>query len=498
MTKNIRVTYSGLTGFLINGFTMVTGLIFILIVTRNLQPNELGTWGLIGSLLTYVIILEPIISYWTIREIARGMESGKTSFISSGLFSIFGIIGFLIISYLISGPTGTDLSVLFFASILIPFTFLNRTLSAIAIGSQPHINNLGVAIFDISKIPLAAIFILFFDLSLFGAILSTALANIPTIIFLSVKLRNELKSKFQKHYLIGWLKRGWLPPFVKLPNLVVFDVLIFSLITGSVNGIAYWVAANSIGNIVRHSGQISRAVYPKLLSGGKKEYLQSNFILFLYFSFPILMISIVFSKAGLYILNPIYADAYLIVIFISIRALLRQIGFTFTQAIEGIDEVDKKKSSIKEYLKSSLFYIPTFRLLRRFFYLTLVSIGLYVLLQYDASEMMLLTYWSAAFMIVEIPFTIYYIKMSRKDFPINLELKPIFKYFVLSIIIFSLVYLLLENFLVYDDSIFIFIPNLIPFLLLGILVYFGLTYLVDKKTRKLFKAVIHELKNIRK
>ena len=86
--SEIRVTYSGLIGLLIGLSTVVSGLIFILIITRSLTPNELGTWGLIGGLLTYVIILEPIISYWTTREIARDVDSGKTAILSSGIFSI--------------------------------------------------------------------------------------------------------------------------------------------------------------------------------------------------------------------------------------------------------------------------------------------------------------------------------------------------------------------------------------------------------------------------
>ena len=54
--SEIRVTYSGLIGLLIGLSTVVSGFIFILIITRSLTPNELGTWGIIGGLLTYVII----------------------------------------------------------------------------------------------------------------------------------------------------------------------------------------------------------------------------------------------------------------------------------------------------------------------------------------------------------------------------------------------------------------------------------------------------------
>ena len=80
------VKSSGLIGLAIGLSTVITGLIFILIVTRSLTQEELGTWGLIGGLITYVVILEPMISYWSTREIARDINSGKTEVISSGVF----------------------------------------------------------------------------------------------------------------------------------------------------------------------------------------------------------------------------------------------------------------------------------------------------------------------------------------------------------------------------------------------------------------------------
>ena len=97
LLSEVRVTYSGLISLLMALSTVVTGGIFILIVTRNLTVEELGTWGLIGGLVTYVIVLEPVISYWTTREIARDINSGKTAVLTSGIFSIGGILSFILI-----------------------------------------------------------------------------------------------------------------------------------------------------------------------------------------------------------------------------------------------------------------------------------------------------------------------------------------------------------------------------------------------------------------
>ena len=490
----IRVTYSGLIGLVIGLSTVITGITFILIVTRSLSPQELGTWGLIGGLVTYVVILEPMISYWTQREIARGIDSGKTAVISSGIFSVIGTLAFLLIALIVSEPTSTDIEILFFASLMIPFSFLNRTLSSIALGWKPHVNSYGMLVFDFAKIPTALIFVYFMELGVFGAILSLIVAYVPSIVLLGILSRKKLQNNFNKEFLKNWIKVAWLPSFIKFPNLVVLDVLIFSLMTGSVVGLAYWVAATTIGTAVRHSSQITRAVYPKLLSGGKKEYLQANLMRLFYFSFLFVAISITFARPALFVLNPIYDVAVLAVIFISIRSFLKILGSSFTQALQGIENVDKKQSTQKEYLQSKLFYLPSVRLIRRGVYLSILGIGLFFLIQSEASELELIVYWSFVIFIVEIPFTIYYYYLVRKDFPLSLDVIAIMKYLIISIVIFTIIHILMEKFLQYDENISIFLPNLIPFLFLGVSAYLGITYLTDKITKKLFNSILHELR----
>lgn len=491
--SEVRVTYSGLIALVIGLSTVITGMIFILIVTRSLTPEELGTWGLIGGLVTYVIIIEPMISYWVTREIARGIHSGKTAVLSSGIFSIIGFLAFLVIAFFVSKPTGANIDILFFAALMIPFSFLNRTLSSIALGWKPHVNSYGVIIFDVAKIPAAIIFIHFMDLGLTGAILSIIVAYIPSIIILGILLRTKLQNNFNKVFLKNWLKRAWLPPYIKFPNIVVLDVLVFSLLTGSVVGLAYWVAAFTIGTAVRHSSQITRAVYPKLLSGGRKEYLQANLMRLFFFVFPFMAISIAFAKPALFALNPLYDVAVLVVIFITIRSFLKILGSAFTQALQGIEKVDTKQSTQKDYLKSKLFYLPTIRLIRRGVYLSTLTIGLFLLIQSGTSQIDLVIYWSIIAFVVEIPFTIYFYYLVRKNFPLSLDVITIMKYLVISVGIFGGVYLLMEEFLEYKSGIFEFLTNLIPFFLLGVSAYLGLTYLADKRTRKLFKAIILEI-----
>ena len=118
--SGIRVTYSGLISFGVGMGTILTGIIFTLIVTRQLTSNELGIWTLIGGLISYVVITESTISYWVTREIARGIESGKTAIFVSGIMSVVGMVIFMIIVYFAAEQFNIDKNILIIGIIMIP------------------------------------------------------------------------------------------------------------------------------------------------------------------------------------------------------------------------------------------------------------------------------------------------------------------------------------------------------------------------------------------
>ena len=56
-------------------------------------------------------------------------------------------------------------------------------------------------------------------------------------------------------------------------------------------------------------------------------------------------------------------------------------------------------------------------------------------------------------------------------------------------------YFLIEEFLVYTENIFIFIPNLVLFVGIGIGIYIAITYIIDFRTQNLVKGILAEIKN---
>jgi len=490
----IRVIYSGLFFFIVGIITIFTGLAFMLIVTRSLNPQEFGTWTLINGLIFYVTLIQPITSYWIIREVARGEKSARTGIISSGIFSSIGITLFILISFFVSEQTDASREVLFFAVIMIPVLFLNDVFLSINMGFKPQVASLGKFTLEISKIPLAIFFVYFLDFGIQGVILAVTFAYIPSIILLGYSAREKISDGIKLEFMKKWIKLSWIPLYPGIYSLLRnLDVMIFTLITGSVFGLAYYGAALSVSSLVMQSTSISSAVYPKLLSENKSSFLQDTITKMLYFAIPLFAISITFARPGLFTLNPLYEIAFPLVIIMTMKFTLMTFSRAFENFLKGIENVDQNpKSTFKNYALSKLFTIPTFRLIQNLIYLILLVIIL-TLLSSDHSEFELLIYWAMLGLFSVIPITIYLIILVKSSFNIQLDLKPILKYLIVCAFIFIPLYFITEIYLEYNNEIVKFLPNLLMYVAIGITSYAILTYLIDSKTRIFYNSIIQEI-----
>jgi len=491
----IRVTYSGLISVAVGLITIITGVAFMLIVTRTLDPVEFGTWGVITVLFLGVLQIEPIISYWVTREVARGLESAKTAIFSSGIFSAIGIVIYLIIIHFVHNGTDTDFASIFLATFLIPIIFLNRVLSGINLGWKPQAVSYGILATGITQIPMALIFVYFFDMGVIGVIISVGIANISSIIVLTISARETIKKEFQIKFLKKWFRLSWLPFYPGISGMVhAYDVVVFSLIVGSVEGIGFWTAAILLPTLVANSGLISTAVYAKLLQKGKMENLQRNITQIFFFAFPLSAMVIIFAEPGLFILNPIYQIAFPVVIIMTFQVFLNTLSTVFQSMLKGIETVDvDEKASFKQYVKSKLFLLPTLLLIQYSVYIILLVSMLWTAAP-DSNLIDLIIYWAIIMLSTQIPITICHYMMVRKHLEVKFEAGMILKYFAISSVVFGLIYYLIEQFLEYNSNVFVFVPNVLLFVIIGVFGYVSITYLVDSRTRRITSEIINELK----
>jgi O-antigen/teichoic acid export membrane protein len=498
MSKNlseIRVTYSGLISLAAGLVGIVTGFVYTLIITRSLSQEEFGTLSLINGLFAYLFIIEPIISFWTTREIARGENSGKTAVVTNSMFSVGAIPLYLLIVFLVTNQADVNEEILIFAALMVPFKFLKHTLASINLGHKPHVTSFALITFEITKVVVVLILVYLFDMGLKGVIITLTISYIAHFLYSLYGSFEKIRVKFSLDYLKKWLRLCWLPLYPKIAETLLYsDVVIFTIIMGKVDALAYWAASLVIAEIVLNASHVNKAIYPKLLGGGVKEHLQDNLVRVFYFSFPLAALSISLAKPILFALNPIYQIAVPVVILLTLVYFLRSFSNVLYISLKGLDKVDTKKSTFSEYLKSGLFVVPTIRIISFGSYLGVLAVTLLLMRPLVHTDLDLIVYWALLALLTQIPLTVYLYYRTLKEFKPKIAVKPIIKYFVASIVSFGVTYFLIEKFVDYDTSIFNFLPSLLIMILVGMILYISLTYLVDLKTRKLIKAIIKETK----
>lgn len=494
--SGIRVTYSGLIGFIVSLVSIITALITLLIITRTLSAEEFGTWRLIIYLVLYVTYIQPTISYWVTRETARSIDSGKTALLSNGLFSCIAVALYVVIAYSISDQSNTDMNILLSSFIIIPAIFFYNILSSINYGWKPHVVHYGAVVLEGSKIPILLVTLVWFELGVFGVIIAITIAYIPGILLHLIYAKQKIKDKINFKFTKKWLKLSWLPGYNSLSTIIMsLDVLIFTIITGSVIGLAFHGAAWLVARLSYNAAIISNAVYPKLLEAKVAgNIIQKNITLLSFIAIPLTLISMFFAKPGLYALNPIYEGASIAIIFMTIRCTIFVYSSAFAQYLTGNEKVDvSENTTFKQYIRSKLFLVPSTRLIQYSGFL--ITLTLVLMMVFESSTYVeLVTYWSIIWALSEVPFLIYFYILVKKNFTFKLEISNLTKYLLIGIISFGVPYFLSLEFLEFNPNVFEFLPNVLLFVGSGIFIYLMLTYFLDNRTRELFSAVINEIK----
>ena len=416
---------------------------------------------------------------------------------STSLFSAFGILIFLITMNFVNAQTNIDSTILIASGIFVIFEFFRTVLASVSRGYKPQFEQYGFIIFEIIKIPAALILIFYLDMGLLGVILSSAIASLASICLLLITTYEKIQGKINLAFLKKWMKLFWIPIYLQLRTIInQSDILIFTAITGSVTGVAYWSIANAVSALSRHSTRINVGLYPKLLAGGKKEYFQENLIRMLYFAFPLAAMSLTFSEPALHALNPLYKVAAPVIIFLVPYIFLVNLTKLFRSALSGIEKVDiNEKATFLDYMKSKLFFIPTIINIQRLLYVVILSGILLFLTPTTESNLDLVIIWSIITLFTQIPLTLYLYHLIRKEFSLKIDIKTIMRYLLICIGIFAVIHLVMNEFLIYHESIFDFLPEFLPYIAITIISYLGITYVTDKKTRILFKSIINEIKS---
>ncbi len=487
----IRLRYTGLTAYTASLTMMLTGLLFTLLITRRLTPEELGVWRYIGTLISYFIIPANLLSFWVTRLTAQGRGVLSTSIAVSAPIIAAAMVLFVYLSETFAKTVGFIVDVFLIASLEIPSIYLYMLIESATYAVRPHLNYYSQLMQEAVKLPLGLLMVVVFRLGLQGALWAAVAGFTARSLVMLYLSKNVQWGRLDKDTALRILRLTWLPLYASIPNqLIATEYIIVLLLTSSAEPLGYATALYLIGSMVTMSGSLASGLYPKMLQKPNARDVEAVMKLVLMFATPTAVGAFLLSSHILNILRPDYVEASPLLPIVLVGSIISVLTTVVDFVIVGEERSDFADSiSSKKILRSRLFLQPSLNYLYAAIYLPSLTIALYVLK--PAGPVAPLTTWFTANLATSIIIFVIKLKLAREKVPFTAPLRSIAAYITASTTMSLAVLLTRPSTL--PPEIASALPQLLHPVVIGAATYLATLYVIDKETRELYKAVLRTL-----
>ena len=486
----LRITYSGLIIFAAQLISVVTGLVFILLLTRNMTQSEYGIWGNIFDVTGYFMVCSGFIPFWAVRFVARGEKGAtKTAFVSSFILAIGTAAVYIPLAPIIATSLGiSQTNVYVLASGQMVMVFLVSTLESCLRATRPQAVGFGLLLEEAVKLCAAYVLIVRLHQLFIGAMLSLILAAVVQTLFYVRLLSDEFKEKVRWSYFREWLKGSTALIYNAAGNQIANLIPLFLLIYGSEAGRGDYLAATTFATIIGYSSSVAFALYPKMLAQDSLKEIAKSLKTVMMFALPMVAIVMSLSKSLLTVLNVSYSEAWPVLIVLSIDALVALILAFYTNVVYGVEKLDEEaKIPIRQLAKSRMFKMLSLQYIQAA--LTLPT-AWFVLTRFAAGEgarVTAATYVAIIVLIAHIILLLIAYLIMRGCVAISVPWKSIGKYASISAITAAFLYLIPH-------------PQTLALtfaaVLAGVIVYGIILLASDNDARQLVRSILKEIKSL--
>jgi len=484
--NRIRLRYSGFILFLSRLVSVGTGLLFTLMVTRRISLEDYGIYGNLGDVLSYFMILSSIVPFWVTRFVARGqIGSFKTGFTINILIGLSSTA-----IYLVSTPSilyALQISLKYMpiysiSALLIIENYILSIFEAAIYPRRPEKLGFGLLAFEASKVLLGFILIIRCEMGLMGGLISIIAASFIQILFYLKDLLHEFHEKIVWDYAKEWFKASILNIYGIIGGRLLMLANLLLFIYGGELSRAYFGASSTIASIVTFSSSLAFALYSKLLSNAELRDVMLSIKMVLMFAIPMSLGAIILSESLLYLLNPSYSAASLILMVLSLNALFSSIASIFESIISGTERFDvEAKLSFRRVLKSRLLSLLTLRYIQAL----IVVLPIYLILPSLSHDALLSTlYFVLIGAVSDTALTLAKYFMAKRCINFNMPWASIGKNLCASLAMAAVL-------LVFQAP-----PRLLVTLtrvLIGALTYFSVLSIIDREVRETIKSAEKEI-----
>ena len=485
----VRLRYVGLLSLVASIAAVGCGALFSLIVSRRLQPWELGEWRYISSIFTYFLIPLNVLNFWTVRYVSRGFQVYSTVALTGLLAGVFASLSFHILSPLLVDRL--EYMVIVVASLQLFTMFMAGSINSLALGFKPQVAQYGAMSFEIIKTVIAYLLVLLLRMRLVGAFISVTFAFVAKALIEFLMLRDAEWKSFNPGFLKDVIRLSWLPLYSTfVSSLASLDVIIVTALLGETVSIGFWTAAFTIGNLPSIAWSLSAGLYPRLLREVRVKDVELSTRLVYMLSTPIMLGVILIAEPLLNILRPEYTAVWPAASILAVNSYILGISLISSTSLMGSEDVELKNKAFKPYLKSVLFKLPSLKLVKFTVYLAMLVTFFSVFKPDTVSATV--TLWAAIRLLANLPFSLFVAYWSAKRLKWSPPFKQMGKYLVLSLFMVPPV-LLTKPHSLSIQAVNAFL-ELAPSILLGASVYLGLLYVFDREFRSLVWGLLRFLR----
>ena len=263
MTSRIRLRSTGLLVFGSRLVSVVTGLGFLVMVARWLEPSKLGLWEFILDLVTFSSYPVSVLSFWVTRDVARRRMVGKTAIFVAMAMSGGGIAIYLILGMLTYSRVATSVAPFLLAIILVPASYWNQISSSIVAGYRPAAAGSSLLVSEVCKLLSAYPLLFVFKAGISGVIIALLVAYLAQSVVATYATRSASAGELRLSEAKRWLGAAWLPAMSILPYFVgIADTFVASLAFGTALTGYYQAAFSVASSSLREADLGSSEVHP--------------------------------------------------------------------------------------------------------------------------------------------------------------------------------------------------------------------------------------------
>ncbi len=479
----VKLRYTGLVAYSVSLTIMLTGLIFSVVITRRLSPEELGAWRYIGTLINYFIVPAWLLGFWITRMTARGLHPLATCLAIATPVMAVSTALFAKMAVTFSGAIKFPETIFLIAAIEIPIIYLYTLLEASLNAYRPQANYYAQFIQEIVKLPIGVFLVVLFRLGLVGALWSAIAGFAARAVILVLLARGAGWGRPSRQIARTIIARSWLPLYASIPsNIIALDNIIVVLSYGSAEPLGYAAAGFLLGSITVMSGTLAAGLYPRMLQTPRPEDVEESLKMVLMIAIPTSVGITLISAPLLNILRPDYVQAAAVMPILQLSGLVSILLGIMDSVMAGEERADyNDDAGFMRLIKSRLFIIPTLNYLYAAAYLPILTLAL-ILLR-PADPIAVLWIWILTGLTTSLALLIYKAKLARSRVAFRFPVRHVTRYLIATLAMAAVLYFVRPYSLpvTLAEALSITLPSILA----AVMAYFGTLYLIDGDFRKL-------------